>query len=222
VDLPWNHPWLDLFVDPTGQAGRAFGVSRGWFANQTNLSPYWKLFCMMPWASLSSILDGYIGHPTKAQPWIPQALAIGQAKGRRPDFALQLRQDHSSNDDDGASEHWNIHITSISNSSNSIDTRMAMIAKNNFDTFPYVGRHWARRPFELATLRLQNLWGFTMAHWQQVMPDHDALGHGILTQQAGCLVYDTTTRRACYEWRDQGSCHVADFEDLIAQLASTD
>lgn len=188
-----NQQHVHLFVDPTGHAGRLFGVNRGWFADQSMLHPYAKLFCMMPWASLSSVVDGYVGHPTRAKPWIQDALAVGQYKGRWPDFALELANENDNNP-------------------------RYSIRHDNFKHLPWVGTRWARRPLELATLRLQNLMGFTVRHWKHVMPDETALQHGILTQQAACLVYDTMTQRPCYVWRDEGNCHVADFQDMIAQL----
>ena len=45
------------------------------------------------WATLPAVIGGYIGNPFKAQPWIEDALAVGQRKGRWPDTALELDDD---------------------------------------------------------------------------------------------------------------------------------
>lgn len=42
------------------------------------------------WATLPAVIGGYIGNPFKPQPWIEDAMAVGQRKGRWPDMALIL------------------------------------------------------------------------------------------------------------------------------------
>lgn len=66
-----------------GEAGRVFGVNRGWLSEEehSNVSPYLKLFGML-WGlgavcTLPSVIGGYIGNPFSAQPWIEAALAQG-------------------------------------------------------------------------------------------------------------------------------------------------
>ena len=44
LELPES---VKLLSDPTGEAGRAFGVSRGWLADDESVSPYAKLFGML-------------------------------------------------------------------------------------------------------------------------------------------------------------------------------
>uniref|UniRef100_A0A7S4F4T7 Uncharacterized protein n=1 Tax=Chrysotila carterae TaxID=13221 RepID=A0A7S4F4T7_CHRCT len=83
LDLPEE---IELFSDPSGAAGRAFGVSRGWLPDE-NLSPYLKLFGMLfglgAGGTLPSVIAGYIGNPWGTADWIESALAQGQAAGRR-------------------------------------------------------------------------------------------------------------------------------------------
>lgn len=50
VDLPCDsvvEKGVTLMVDPTGRAGRAFGVGTGWRPDDTEMSPYVKLFGML-------------------------------------------------------------------------------------------------------------------------------------------------------------------------------
>jgi hypothetical protein len=44
---------------------------------------------------------------------------------------------------------------------------------------------WPRRPFEQATLRLQSMLGISIAKWQELAPDEEALEAGVLTQLGG-------------------------------------
>ena len=85
---------VELFIDPAGVAGRNFGVGRGWKANDKEMSPYVKLFGMLfglgAWATLPAVIGGYIGNPFYGQPWIEDAIAVGQTKKRWPNTALEL------------------------------------------------------------------------------------------------------------------------------------
>ncbi len=50
VDLPCDASegyGVTLLVDPLGKAGRAFGVGSGWRPDDTEMSPYVKLFGML-------------------------------------------------------------------------------------------------------------------------------------------------------------------------------
>ncbi len=85
---------VELFVDPVGAAGRQFGVGRGWKPDDEEMSPYIKLFGMLwglgAWATLPAVIGGYIGNPFYGQPWIEDAIAVGQMKNRWPNTALEL------------------------------------------------------------------------------------------------------------------------------------
>jgi len=124
LDLPAE---LEVLSDPVGEAGRRFGVSRGWKPDDATLNPYLKLYIMLfgvgPPATLPAVVTGYLGNPSGRRAWIESALEQGQRMGRWPDNVLDL-------------------------SSASM--------QNKFDELPLVGG-WGRRPLELATLRLQNL-----------------------------------------------------------------
>eukprot|EP00980_Cylindrotheca_fusiformis_P024386 scaffold11809_cov128-Cylindrotheca_fusiformis.AAC.25 len=95
VDLDLSK--VDLFVDNEGVAGRKFGACRGWLSDNTDVNPFLKLFGMLfglgAWATLPAVIGGYIGNPFVPQPWIEDALAVGQMKGRWPDTALEIKED---------------------------------------------------------------------------------------------------------------------------------
>ena len=57
---------VELYADPTGEAGRSFGVSRGFRPDDVGLSPSLKLFVVgiglgPPWGTLPAVLTGYVG-----------------------------------------------------------------------------------------------------------------------------------------------------------------
>lgn len=181
---------IELLTDPTGAAGRAFGVGRGWRPDDASLSPYLKLFGMLwglgAWATLPAVLGGYVGNPFgPGQPWIADALAVGQRQGRWPDTALVL-------DDEN-------------------------ILENKFDALPVVGS-WPRPPLELATLRLQNMLDISIKNWQELAPTQDAMKQGVLTQLGGCLIVKPSTGEVLYDWKDPGICAVANFEFILKKL----
>mmetsp|Transcript_9891 Transcript_9891/g.14293 ORF Transcript_9891/g.14293 Transcript_9891/m.14293 type:complete len:350 (-) Transcript_9891:515-1564(-) len=190
VDLPSE---VELFLDPTGTAGRTFGVERGWRPDDTGLSPYIKLFGMLfglgAWATLPSVIGGYIGNPFRAQPWIEDAIAVGQRQKRWPDMALEL------------------------------DEETGEVKINKFSELPIVGE-WKRRPLELATLRLQNMLGISLKKWDKLKPTEEGLNSGVLTQLGGCMIVDTVApNQPVFEWRDPGICSVANFEDVLTKLS---
>ena len=188
VDLPGE---VDVLADPLGDAGRAFGAGRGWRPDDTEMSPYLKLFGMLwglgAWATLPAVIGGYLGNPFKAQPWIEDALAVGQRKGRWPNTALIL------------------------------DEETGAVAKNKFKELPWVGT-WPRRPLELATLRLQNMLDISIKNWKELAPSDSALAAGVLTQLGGCVVCEEGGE-ALFEWRDPGICAVANFEDILDKIS---
>ena len=152
---------VDVFVDNVGDAGKKFGVERGWMTENKDVNPFLKLFGMLwglgAWATLPAVIGGYIGNPFMPQSWIEDALAVGQKKGRWPDTALEI-------DGDGT-------------------------IKNKFAELPLVGT-WPRRPLELATLRLQSMVGISLKNWKELAPDQEALEAGVLTQLGGCIVVE--------------------------------
>ena len=179
LDLPSE---IELLSDPTGEAGRLFGVSRGFRPDAADLNPSLKLFAMgigvgPPWQTLPAVLAGYFGSPSASRFWIETALKQGQVAGRWP-RVLELADDNS-------------------------------IVSNKFDTTPFVAG-WGCRPFELATLRLQNLVGIQLAYWNELKHVDDRC----LTQLGGCTVVGPGGE-ALYSWIDQGLCDVADVQDIL-------
>ena len=171
VDLP---DAVELLADPTGEAGRRFGVSRGFRPDDAALSPNAKLFVVgiglgPPWGTLPAVLAGYLGDPNGRREWIEAALLQGQRAGRWP-AVLELAADGS-------------------------------VAKNKFDDFPLLGTSWGRRPLELATLRLQNLIGIQIGHWGALKPVDDRcltqLGGCAVVGPAGEPLYSWVDRGLC-------------------------
>lgn len=179
VDLP---PAVKLLSDPTGEAGRRFGVSRGFRPDDERLSPFVKLFFMgiglgPPWYTLPAVLIGYFGNPEGKRAWIEDSLKQGQQAGRWPTI-LDVAGDGS-------------------------------IVANKFDDTPLLSG-WGVRPFELATLRLQNLVDVQGKHWEELKPSHPPC----LTQLGGCAVVGPGGE-ALYSWVDRGLCDVPDFDEML-------
>merc|ERR1740139_704121 len=168
LDLP---PDVEVLADPSGEAGRKFGVSRGFRSEDEKMPPFVKLFFLgigigPPWMTLPAVLPGYFGDPNGRRDWIESSLKQGQLAGRWPAVL--------SFDSEG------------------------MVVANKFDDAPLVGG-WGRRPFELATLRLQNLVGLQIKYWRELKPVDDRC----LTQLGGCAVVGPGGN-ALYSWVDRG------------------
>jgi hypothetical protein len=95
LDLPINDTRFEIWIDNTGEAAREFGVQRGWLPDNTEINPFVKLFGMLwglgAWATLPAVLGGYVGNPFISQPWITDAMAVGQRLGRWPNTALEMK-----------------------------------------------------------------------------------------------------------------------------------
>lgn len=184
LDLP---PSIEFLSDPMGEAGRRFGVDRGFRPDDDSLSPFAKQFCTgigigPPWMTLPAVLPGYTGDPNGKRDWIEASLKQGQLAGRWPSV-LEL--------DDGQK-----------------------ILGNKFDEAPLGVGKWGRRPFELATLRLQSLIGIQIRHWSELKPVDDRC----LTQLGGCTVVEADGT-AVYSWVDRGLCDVPDMDDLLEMIS---
>lgn len=194
LDLPKD---IELYSDKYGEIGKSLPVNLGWNPEDKDMNPYVKLFGMLlgfgAWMTLPSVISGYIGNPWSKETWIEDSLLQGQLNGRWPNNALEI-------DESGK------------------------IKLNKFSELPYVGE-WGRRPFELATLRLQNMLGISLQHWSLLKPNDDELTAGVLTQLGACLVLEgaldsdsDSTAVIRYQWKDEGICHVADFENILKIL----
>ena len=170
LDLP---DAFELLADPTGEAGRRFGVSRGFRPDDARLSPFVKLFAMgigvgPPWMTLPAVLSGYIGSPSGSNRWIEAGLKQGQLADRWPTI-LELAEDGS-------------------------------VAYNKFARTPLLGG-WGIRPFETATLRLQTLVGVQARHWEALKPVDDRcltqLGGCTIVGAAGECIFSWVDRGLC-------------------------
>ena len=182
LDVPDD---IELFADPTGEAGRKFGVSRGFRPDDDALSPYVKLFVVgiglgPPWGTLLPVLSGYVGSPNGRRDWIEACMQQAQSAGRVPE-PLELAADGS-------------------------------IAKNRFDDTPLVS-DWGVRPFELATMRLQNLI-MQISRYGELGPKDPRC----LTQLGGMVVVGAGGEPE-YAWLDRGLCDLPDFEDVLGALS---
>ena len=182
LDVPGD---VELFADPTGEAGRKFGVSRGFRPDDAALSPYVKLFVVgiglgPPWGTLLPVLRGYVGAPSGKRDWIEATMQQAQSAGRVPE-PLELAADGS-------------------------------IAKNRFDDTPLVS-DWGVRPFELATMRLQNLI-MQISRYGELGPKDPRC----LTQLGGMVVVGAGGEPE-YAWLDRGLCDLPDFEDVLGALS---
>ncbi|CAH0370498.1 unnamed protein product [Pelagomonas calceolata] len=182
LDVPDD---VELFSDPTGEAGRKFGVSRGFRPDDDALSPYVKLFVVgiglgPPWGTLLPVLRGYVGAPSGKRDWIEACMQQAQRAGRFPQ-PLELAADGS-------------------------------IAKNRFDDTP-LASDWGVRPFELATMRLQNLI-MQISRYGELGPKDPRC----LTQLGGMVVVGAGGEPE-YAWLDRGLCDLPDFEDVLGALS---
>lgn len=196
LDLPDE---LELLSDEAGEAGRAFAVGRGWLPDQTSLqlggsgvavplSPYVKLLGMLVGLGASGTLPSVI------------AGYIGNPSGVHGWIESGLAQG-------AAAGRWPSNAVEV-------DVPSGRVSSNKFDELPLVSG-WGRRPLELATLRLQNMVGLSLANWDQLKPTDDRC----LTQLGGCAVYGPgQPDTPLYEWRDNGICGVANFAQIVKAL----
>ncbi|GMI42019.1 hypothetical protein TeGR_g8818 [Tetraparma gracilis] len=188
AELTGLPPSVSLLCDPAGAAGRAFGACRGWLPDSPSVSPYAKLLGMLLGLGAPMTLPAVVGGYL-GNPFSPQPW-IGPAlaeNSRRGFFPASA-----------------VELSPAPSSSYS----------NKFGELPLVGG-WPRRPLELATLRLQNMLGISLANWSALKPRDENLG--VLTQLGGCAVVDGGGR-AVFEFRDRGICDVCNFEAMFAEL----
>ena len=188
LDLPEE---VEILSDPMGAAGKAFDVGRGWLPDDDSISPYAKLFGM---------LVG-LGAPMT----LPYVIAgyIGNPGGKAGWIETSLAVGQRKG-------RWPDMALDL-------DGATGKVASNSFNDLPIVGG-WGRRPLELATLRLQNMMGISIANWGELAPDEEQLKAGVLTQLGGCVVIEGSTGEAAFEWKDPGICAVASFDDMLAAI----
>ena len=118
---------IELLADPTGESGRRFGVSRGFQPDNTSLPPAFKLFLMAIGLAFDWTLPSVISG------------YVGNPGGKREWIEAALKQGQLAG-------RWPAPLT--------LGQLDGEVLANKFDTTPLVGG-WGIRPFELATLRLQ-------------------------------------------------------------------
>mmetsp|Transcript_27323 Transcript_27323/g.41967 ORF Transcript_27323/g.41967 Transcript_27323/m.41967 type:complete len:351 (+) Transcript_27323:26-1078(+) len=192
VDLSTEE--VEILIDEIGVAGRAFGVGRGWKPDDESMNPFLKLFGMLfglgAYGTLPAVIGGYIGNPITPQPWIEDALLVGQLQNRWPDTVLNITKDESG---------------------------VVSDVENKFNSLPWGISSWKRRPLELATLRLQSMMGISLKHWEELAPKQEGLNAGVLTQLGGCFVTGPAAEKV-YVWKDPGICAVSNFENILRRL----
>jgi hypothetical protein len=180
-----------LLSDTTGEIARSFGVSRG-YRPDDSISPYLKLFLMFfglgNAMTLPSVIGGYIGNPI--------ARNNGWIEQSLGENTIKRR----------------FPSTAVE-----LDPVTDKLLKNKFSELPIFGS-WPVRPLELATLRLQNMIGISLEHWQALRPSDEELNNGILTQLGGLVIIKEKSNDIKYKWLDDGICHTCSFSSLIERL----
>lgn len=175
---------VDVLCDPHGEAGRAFNVGRGWLPDSTELEIGPLKIPLNAYGKLFGMFWGLGGIGT-----LPAV--IGGYLGNPFQAQPWIKDAMDQNNQQG---------------------RWPKASSEDFAALPVVGS-WGRRPLELATLRLQNMLGISLAKWDDLKPDD----LNVLTQLGGCLVCDDKGN-SLYEWRDAGICAVCNFEDLLRAI----
>ena len=185
LDLP---PSIEFFSDPSGEAGRSFGCDQGFRPDDDSLSPFVKQF-----------FTGIgIGPPWMTLPAVLPGY-IGDPNGKRDWIEASLKQGQLAG-------RWPKVLE--------LDDSEERILGNKFDDAPLGVGNWGRRPFELATLRLQSLIGIQIKYWDKLKPVVD----DCLTQLGGCAVVQADGT-SMYSWVDKGLCDVPDMDDLLDTIS---
>lgn len=173
-----------VLCDPGGSAGRAFGVLRGWKPDDDELVIFGQRIPLNAYGKLFGMLWGLGALGT-----LPAVIGGYLGNPIRPqpwiDDAMKQNNDQK---------------------------RWPRATSEQFAELPIIGE-WERRPLELATLRLQNMLGISLKHWDSLKPSEDQ----VLTQLGGLLLTQAGGE-SIYEWKDPGICAVCNFEDVVKKL----
>lgn len=200
LDLPEG---LDLYADASGACHRALGFSQGalpQYADQLN--PYFRVFLMLLGVgspgTIQTVLSGYFGNrdfTAEQTSWVDEALKQGAAQGRFPTrVPRRLPWEAAMPGED----QW----VDVADAGSSI----------------WDGRGFGEtglRPFELATVRLQNMVSGIIEHWDELKPPDDEL----LVQQGGAVVL-RNGGEAVYYYRDKGILTYVPLEDALVGMRS--
>jgi len=195
LDLPES---LELYADPKGACHAALGFSRGalpQYAEQLN--PYVRVFLMLLGVgspgTIRTVLGGYFGDTSLAPErvaWVDEALKQGAQQGRFPTKVPQRLPWEATKEGE---EEW-------------ADLSVAGSKVWDDRGFGETGL----RPFELATVRLQNMVSGIIGNWGDLKPEDDEL----LVQQGGAVVLDDKGE-AVYFYRDKGILTYVPLEDAL-------
>ncbi|CAK9070643.1 unnamed protein product, partial [Durusdinium trenchii] len=189
LELPAD---VKIYTDARASCYSALCFSRGALPQYSEqLNPYLRVFLMLLGVgspgTIRTVLGGYIGdrsRPNSATAWIDDALRQGAKKGRWPTAVPDLLGD------------WKM-------------LELAEVGNGVWDEgFGQEGL----RPFELATIRLQNMVGGIIANWSDLAPEDDEL----LVQQGGVVI--TKNGKVTYYYRDKGILTYVPMEDAIKAL----
>lgn len=84
------------------------------------------------------------------------------------------------------------------------------------ERFNIVGKESTQRPFELATLRLQNMMD-VMKHWEELTPNDKSL----ITQFGGAFML-SPSGDVVYEYRDTGILKYVNIKEAMKQVFNVD
>jgi len=163
-----NDTIVNLFSDPKGEAGRKFGIWKGWKPEDEEKSPYVKLIGMLwglgAWATLPAVIGGYVGPTFFGQPWIDNTLPNDQKKGRLLlSAALEL------------------------------DEESGAVKVHKLTELSYAG-DWENHPLEPITLHLQNILDVSIKNWKELVlkEDHALFESEEVSSQTGKCCHDKT------------------------------
>lgn len=196
LDLPDG---LELYADPAGACHQALGFSRGALPQYAEtINPYLRVFLMLLGVgspgTIRTVLSGYFGNNTLSREhtsWVDEALKQGAARGRFPTRVPQRLPWEAAKPGE---DQW-------------VDFAAAGSKVWDGRGFGETGL----RPFELATVRLQNMVGGIIENWDELKPQDDEL----LVQQGGAVVLGAGGE-AVYFYRDKGILTYAPVEDVLA------
>jgi len=184
-----------IYADPSAACHSAMHFSRGALPQYADsLNPYLRVFLMLLGVgspgTIRTVLGGYFGNrslPASATAWIDASLRQGAKQGRWPTAVPDLMG----------------------------DGKMLSFAEVGSGVWDGGFGKEGQRPFELATIRLQNMVGGIIANWSDLAPADDEL----LVQQGGALVTDANSDATFY-YRDKGILTYVPMDSVIASLQS--
>jgi len=192
---------VDVFADGTAACHNALGFSKGALPQyKEQLNPYFRVFLMLLGVgspgTISTVLSGYFGNKALSETevaWVDAALKQGARQGR---FPTTVPQRLPWEEKKAGESEW---------------VELATAGSTVWD-----GRGFGEtglRPFELATVRLQNMVSGIIANWGSLTPADDEL----LVQQGGAAVLGPSGE-CLYFYRDKGILTYVPMEDALAAL----